>query len=103
MRYAALKRAFVATGDRSILRWLLTFIGFNAVLFATVLLTLWATGSFEGAGLSADGWIALFLGMILTSSLGVGLMALVFYSDRKDYDEDAYHTGEQDGGSQPKA
>jgi hypothetical protein len=33
------------------------------------------------------GWIALVLGASLTTILGVGLMFLVFYSNRKGYDE----------------
>jgi hypothetical protein len=75
------------------MRWLLTFVGFNALLFAVVLLTLWAVGGFADYGLSAQGWIAMALGIGFTSGLGVALMALVFYSARKDYDEDAYRTG----------
>jgi hypothetical protein len=78
------------------MRWLLTFIGFNAALFATVLVALWAFGGFADIGLSGMGWFALIIGIAFTSGLGVGLMALVFYSARKDYDEDAYRAGRQD-------
>lgn len=75
------------------MRWLLTFIGFNAVLLVVVLLTLWASGVFTDTGLSAQGWIAMALGIGFTSGLGVALMALVFYSDRKDYDDAAHRAG----------
>ena len=78
------------------MRWLLTFIGFNAVLLAAVLLTLWAFGGFAESGLSGQGWIALALGIAFTSGIGVALMALVFHSARNDYDEDAYRTGRPD-------
>jgi hypothetical protein len=78
------------------MRWVLTFAGFNAALLAVVLVMLWVIGSFEDSGLSAHGWVALFLGITLTSALGVALMALVFYSDRKDYDEDAHRAGRPD-------
>jgi hypothetical protein len=56
-----------------------------------VLLTLWATGSFERAGLSTNGWVALSLGILLTSALGISLMGLVFYSNREDVDDRAFH------------
>ncbi len=39
------------------------------------------------ATLSASGYIALVLGVIGTVGLGVGLMALVFYSHRYGYDD----------------
>ena len=78
------------------MRWLLTFVGFNALLFVVVLATLWAFGGFADYGLSGMGWFALILGIAFTSGLGVALMALVFYSARKDYDEDAYRAGRQD-------
>jgi hypothetical protein len=75
------------------MRWLLTFVGFNAVLLIVVLLALWAFGGFAGSGLSGQGWIALALGIALTSGVGVALMALVFHSARGHYDEDAYRIG----------
>jgi hypothetical protein len=78
------------------MRWLLTFVGFNALLFVVVLAALWAFGGFAGEGLSAGGWFALGLGIAFTSGIGVVLMALVFYSARKDYDEQAYRIGRPD-------
>ena len=93
MKYPELIRGLYSTGDKEIVRWLLTFVGFNALLFAVVLATLWAVGGFAETGLSGTGWSALCFGVAATSGLGVGLMALVFYSNRKDYDEDAYGSG----------
>jgi hypothetical protein len=78
------------------MRWVVTFAAFNAALIAVVLAMLWAIGGFEDSGLSAHGWVALFLGITLTSALGVALMALVFYSDRKNYDDDANRAGRPD-------
>jgi hypothetical protein len=78
------------------MRWILTFAGFNAALVVVVLVTLWVVGGFDESGLSVQGWVAMFLGITLTSALGVALMALVFYSDRKDYDEDAHRAGRPD-------
>jgi hypothetical protein len=39
------------------------------------------------AGIDANGWIALALGVLSTLALGIGLMALVFISNRRGYDE----------------
>ena len=39
------------------------------------------------SGMSAAGWGALVLGVVLTLALGIGLMALVFISNRRGYDE----------------
>jgi hypothetical protein len=37
--------------------------------------------------ISASGWVALALGVLATLALGIGLMALVFISSRRGYDE----------------
>ena len=39
------------------------------------------------AQISAGGWVALGLGVLFTVALGVGLMALVFFSSRRGYDD----------------
>jgi hypothetical protein len=39
------------------------------------------------AVMSVHGWIALTLGVLFSIILGCGLMALVFYSSRRGYDE----------------
>ena len=39
------------------------------------------------AGISVSGWIALVLGVLATLGVGVGLMALVFISSRRGYDD----------------
>jgi general stress protein CsbA len=78
------------------MRWVLTFAAFNATFIAVVLVMLWVIGAFEDSGLSLHGWVALFLGITLTSGVGVALMALVFHSARKDYDEDAHRAGRSD-------
>jgi len=44
-------------------------------------------GAVGDAGISANGWIALILGVLVTLALGIGLMALVFISNRRGYDE----------------
>jgi len=42
------------------------------------------------ADLSVHGWIALTLGVLFSLIVGCGLMALVFYSSRRGYDERAH-------------
>lgn len=51
-----------------------------AVTFGT--LTGW-----DASEMSIHGWIALTLGTFLSLAVGGGLMALVFYSARKGYDD----------------
>jgi hypothetical protein len=41
--------------------------------------------------MSAAGWGAMLLGIVLTLGLGVGLMSLVFISNRRGYDEPGDH------------
>jgi hypothetical protein len=42
--------------------------------------------------ISPAGWFAMWLGIIVTLALGIGLMSLVFFSSRSGYDE----TGRRD-------
>lgn len=39
-----------------------------------------------GVTMSGWGWLFMILGVIVTTALGAGLMALVFYSSRNDMD-----------------
>lgn len=41
----------------------------------------------DSSAMSIHGWIALSLGTFLSLAVGGGLMALVFYSARKGYDD----------------
>jgi hypothetical protein len=43
--------------------------------------------------ISGAGWLAMGLGVVVTLALGIGLMALVFVSNRRGYDE----IGRRDG------
>ncbi|MBY0563515.1 MAG: hypothetical protein K2P58_04935 [Hyphomonadaceae bacterium] len=46
-----------------------------------------ALSDWDASALSVHGWIALTAGTVLSLLLGGGLMALVFYSARKGYDD----------------
>jgi hypothetical protein len=39
--------------------------------------------------ISLAGWLAMGFGIVVTLALGIGLMALVFFSSRRGYDEAA--------------
>ena len=73
-------------------QWVIYFAVTALCGIAVVLLLLWAFSGFHGLGLDAAGTVALMLGIVVTSALGVALMALVFYSDRSNVDEDAHET-----------
>lgn len=45
-----------------------------------------AWNALGGTSISVTGWIFIVIGVLLTVGLGAGLMALVFYSSRKDFD-----------------
>jgi hypothetical protein len=67
-----------------------TWIAVVAALIAlgavvAIVASLWAQlGDVE---MSASGWIALVLGVVVALALGMGLMALVFISSRRGYDD----------------
>ena len=72
----------------------LACLGFIALVMVIVLVM----GGFEFMGdLGTHGWIAFTLGIVVTSALGVALMALVFHSDRSGRDESAGGGGRTPG------
>ena len=69
-------------------RWSLTFVAVSIAVIVLGYLVAWASSGFSDLGLDLQGHIAMVLGSILLSGLGVGLMALMFYSDRSGRDEE---------------
>ena len=69
------------------MKWAIWFSVLCIGIVAAVLALLWLFGVFGNLGLSINGVIALFIGISLTIVVGVGLMALVFYSGRSEHDE----------------
>jgi hypothetical protein len=69
--------------------------GSGTILMITVLLGLLAAvGWFAWSGLAgpaepmpSKGYVALALGALIAAPVGIGLMALAFYSSRRGYDE----------------
>jgi hypothetical protein len=72
-------------------RFLLASVGF--VLLAVLLF--WAIGGFGELGLSGKGFVALSLGSLFTAGLAIGLMALVFFSDRSGRDDETNRAAER--------
>lgn len=69
-------------------KWLLLAI-LIALLVIASLLSYWAWNLPTESEMSGHGYMAMTLGIILSLGIGCGLMALVFYSNRKGYDERA--------------
>jgi len=67
-------------------------LGGLSLLAVTFLVQAW---SHIEAKMSIHGWIALILGVVVTMAVGVGLMALVFFSARRGWD-DAAHRNDRD-------
>jgi hypothetical protein len=77
-------------------RWFLWFalacVAGIAILFAMF----WALGGFEDMAMSGHGVVALAGTVVLVLVVGIGLMALVFYSNRSGRDEAVHHGGLDD-------
>jgi len=61
-----------------------------AVLVALLGWAVWyavhSWNALAGVAISPMGWVFIVIGILLTLGLGGGLMALVFYSSRKEFD-----------------
>ena len=80
--------------DSSTTLWIWTFILASVGFVVPAVLVLWAIG-FGELGLSGKGVVALTLGFLLTVGLAIGLMALVFFSDRSGRDDETNRAGER--------
>jgi hypothetical protein len=63
---------------------IVVLIGF---LIAAIAYAVHAWSVMDGVGVSTAGWVFMILGVVVTIAVGGGLMALVFYSSRHDYDQ----------------
>ncbi|HWD50566.1 MAG TPA: hypothetical protein VG309_11605 [Rhizomicrobium sp.] len=63
---------------------IVVLVGF---LIAAIAYAIHAWTAMDGVGVSTAGWIFMILGVVVTTAVGGGLMALVFYSSRHDYDQ----------------
>lgn len=63
---------------------IVVLLGFLA---AAIAYAIHAWNAMSGVGISTAGWIFMGLGVVVTIIVGGGLMALVFYSSRHNYDQ----------------
>jgi hypothetical protein len=68
------------------LNWVAVVIAAAVVLIIDIVIAAEWIGIGD-SDISGAGWLAMGLGVIVTLALGVGLMALVFISNRRGYDE----------------
>ena len=67
-----------------------TWIAVVTAAAVVILVVVVIASAWTGLGdtsMSAGGWVALVLGAVVTLALGIGLMALVFLSNRRGFDE----------------
>jgi len=80
------RRTFRRTAVKPALNWVAVVIAAAVVLIIGIVIAAEWTGIGD-SDISGAGWLAMGLGVIVTLALGVGLMALVFISNRRGYDE----------------
>jgi hypothetical protein len=69
-------------------RWaVVTILALLLIAAAIVAYLGWMSGG--DTGVPASGYVAMAFGVIFSLAIGIGLMALLFYSSRKGYDEPA--------------
>jgi hypothetical protein len=77
---------FGSTAVKRRLSWAAVVIAVVILLVIGIVIgSVW--GDIGDSDISAAGWLAMGLGVVVTLALGIGLMALVFISNRRGYDE----------------
>ena len=71
--------------------WIAVALAITVVVAVVVVIAEFWSGLGDSE-ISLAGWFAMGLGILVTLALGIGLMSLVFFSDRSGYDE----TGRRD-------
>ena len=71
----------------------LTVVILMLLLGASAAVAYWVWKELGDVEMSVHGWLALSLGAGATFIVGAGLMALVFFSSRRGYDERANRPG----------
>ena len=77
----------MSSGMRLPTSWTVRFVGGSLAGAIVLIVLFFAIVGVRQLGLSVNGAIALTLGVVFTVGIGVGLMALVFYSNRSGRDE----------------
>jgi hypothetical protein len=58
-----------------------------AVVAVVIAVSVFNWNVLGNTGIDLNGWIALILGVVVTLAVGIGLMALIFISNRLGYDD----------------
>lgn len=66
--------------------WILLAV-MAVLLVAAVIYAHHVWNGLSGTEISPQGWLAMALGILFAFGLGIGLMALIFYSSRHNYDQ----------------
>ena len=69
------------------MKWILNYSLACSGAIGAVLVLAWLCGGFDTEGVSPSGVGAMVVGTIFTVLVGVGLMALIVYSNRSGQDE----------------
>ncbi len=72
------------------MQWIWKFAAVSAATIAAMLLLFWALTGFADPDLDTNGLVAMLIGIVASSGLAIGLMALIFYSNRSQQDEAAH-------------
>jgi predicted Na+-dependent transporter len=75
----------------------LVIVGLLALLVVTVGWVVWDWQQTADVEMSWHGNAAMVLGIVFTTLIGCGLMALMFYSSRHGFDEAATDLSDKDG------
>ena len=65
----------------------LAVVGATLAVAIVAAVSVWNWDVIGNSGIDLNGWIALVLGVLATLAVGIGLMALIFISNRRGYDE----------------
>ncbi len=57
-----------------------------SLLIVAIWFAVYAWSAIEGPPIPAEGYVPMVLGVVFSLVVGIGLMALVFYSSRRGYD-----------------
>jgi hypothetical protein len=79
-----------------VMRRIALFLPMLAILAASVWFAYFVWTTDEGPAIPISGYLAMAVGILFSLLLGIGLMALLFYSHRHGYDERAQGQTRQD-------
>jgi len=80
------------------MRKLLIIVPLVALLASAAWFAIYSWRAIEGPPIPTGGYVAMWLGVVFSIAVGCGLMALVFYSSRRGYDDPPHYEADE----QPK-